>query len=552
MKTDAFASPGPTIPRRPHFARATPSGQSVEQHSVRVRRPFDFVDSSALTLTSAPARPGIAGTSYDTAWLASVPGDVAGTSRFPTALQWLVDHQYPDGSWGGHLRYEHDRIISTLAALAPIAQFGRHSVDQDAVAKGTRYLWTHSHLLRSEPLELVATELLLPALADRARKAGISVPPTMNVYTSQRAEKLRLIPLDALYSSQTTAAHSLEFLGDDADRARLPRTLGANGGVGNSPAATAYYYAQTRDPRALVYLENCRDEAGGIMVPVLSPCESFELLWSAYHLFLAGIPVERILTPAERSSIARKLRSGGVSLSDSFPISDADDTAVALTLLGDLDGPPQTEALQAFAMPDGHFASFPYERHASVGVNLHVLQALARCREYPDREATLDRTLRYVVSQQIDEMYWLDKWHLSPYYATAHALCCLRDLDPRRAKIAAPSLSGAREWIRATQNSDGSWGFYGQSTAEETAYAVLALAASASGTFDPMDWLCCNRGIAFLRAALGADWAFDETSYPELWIDKCLYVPSLVVQSVIEAAFVAFARHTGERGQKSA
>ena len=53
-----------------------------------------------VDLLGAPAaRPGIAGTAYDTAWLASVSSDAdPRLPRFPAALQWLADHQLPDGS----------------------------------------------------------------------------------------------------------------------------------------------------------------------------------------------------------------------------------------------------------------------------------------------------------------------------------------------------------------------------------------------------------------------------------------------------------------------
>src|SRR4051812_36520745 len=103
---------------------------------------------TAHALRSQAPRPGIEGTAYDTAWLASVPGlDDRRGSQFPTALQWLVEHQHPDGSWGGPVRYEHDRILTTLAALAPLATFGRRAEDRDSVEDGTRYLWQHGHRL---------------------------------------------------------------------------------------------------------------------------------------------------------------------------------------------------------------------------------------------------------------------------------------------------------------------------------------------------------------------------------------------------------------------
>src|SRR4051794_26319953 len=171
------------------------------------------------TLLQAPnARPGIAGVAYDTAWLAGVPDAVdRRSSRFPTSLHWLADHQHADGSWGSAVRYEHDRILCTLAALAPLARFGRREEDRRAVEAGTRYLWQHGHLLGREPVELVGFELLLPTLVDRARAAGVAVPPHLDIYARERARKLELIPDQALYSPRTTVVHSLEFLGEQAD-----------------------------------------------------------------------------------------------------------------------------------------------------------------------------------------------------------------------------------------------------------------------------------------------------------------------------------------------
>src|SRR5579859_1925288 len=274
----------------------------------------------ARRLLGQPAqRPGIAGTAYDTAWLASVPDpDDRRAPRFPAALQWLVDHQWADGSWGGELRYVHDRILSTLAALAPLATFGRRAEDHACLAAGTRYLWQHGHLLSKEPVELVGFELLLPALVARAKQSGIAVPPQLDIYGAQRAEKLRLIPPSMLYSARATVVHSLEFLGDQADRAGLESAQGSNGALGNSPAATAFFLAQHENPRALAYLQECVVRSGGVMAPVLHPCETFELLWAAYHLFLAGVPAAQLLNPTERAALGRDLRAGGVSLSATF------------------------------------------------------------------------------------------------------------------------------------------------------------------------------------------------------------------------------------------
>jgi len=262
------------------------------------------------------------------------------------------------------VRYEHDRILSTLAALTPLARFGRQQARvQAAIQAGTRYLWQHGHRLAHEPMELVGFELLVPTLVQRAQQAGIAMPPHLDIYGPQRAEKLRLIPPALLYSPQVTVVHSLEFLGADADLSRLATAQSHNGSIGNSPAATAFFLEQSNQPSAQTYLEACLARDGGATVPVLQPCELFELLWAAYHLHLAGVPATRLLSMTERRALQRALQAGGVSLSPSFPIPDADDTAVALLLLQHLGETVDPGILQAFATRNGDFASFPYERH---------------------------------------------------------------------------------------------------------------------------------------------------------------------------------------------
>src|ERR1700674_1313189 len=111
-------------------------------------------------LGDSELRRGLPGTAYDTAWLATIPSALdASVPRYPQALTWIEKHQRPDGSWGGDLRYEHDRVISTLAALVALATYERTARRQNCLARGVQYLWRNGHLLASEPTELVGFEL---------------------------------------------------------------------------------------------------------------------------------------------------------------------------------------------------------------------------------------------------------------------------------------------------------------------------------------------------------------------------------------------------------
>jgi hypothetical protein len=267
---------------------------------------------------------------------------------------------------------------------------------------------------------------------------------------------------------------------------------------------------------------------------VLHPCETFELLWTAYHLFIGGTPSTRLFRPEERRHLLQALRTtGGVSLSPSFPIPDADDTAVALLLLHDLGERVDPSVLKAFQAADGSFVSFPYERHSSVGVNVHVLHALARVPGYPDPDIAIEAIVDYLADQH-NGLYWLDKWHISPLYATSHVLVALRDLPEQHARAATTMVERSREWLRQSQNADGSWGFYGQPTAEETAYGLLGLAAD--NQLSQRDVARCAAAAAYLE-----HWRTAGTSHPPLWIDKCLYLPPLIVDAAVDAALDRFA-----------
>jgi halimadienyl-diphosphate synthase len=496
----------------------------------------------ADALGDPAARPILTVSAYDTAWLASLRSPSAATPRFPRTLDWLVRNQRADGSWGGDVRYEHDRIISTLAALAALGSGGDSSIHQTCLHAGNEYLWRHGERLTSEPVELFGFELLLPALIERAQDVDIVVPPHLDVYKREREAKLRLIPPELLYSSRSTVAHSLEFLGTHVQLAGLQRAQGPNGSIGSSPAATAFYLSLTDDERAEAYLNECLDRSEVGAVPVLYPCETYELLWAAYHLFLAGEPVTALLRATERAALARDLAAGGVSLSPTFPIPDADDTAVALILLDQLGETVSAAVLERFALPDGHFASFPLERHPSVGVNLHVLHALLRVPGYPDQARVVERLVDYIVGAQRDDGYWLDKWHISLYYATAHALRVFAELPTSLTRRVERASWRARQWLWSSASGHGSWGFYGSETTEETALAILGLTASVA---DPGSIVRRIGGDAVRAIQVASDELHHENDAvaPPLWIDKNLYTSRLVVRSIVESALLALRQY---------
>jgi halimadienyl-diphosphate synthase len=232
------------------------------------------------------------------------------------------------------------------------------------------------------------------------------------------------------------------------------------------------------------------------------------------------------------------LSEGGVSLSSSFPAVDADDTAVALLLLSELGDTVDASVLQRFVTDDGHFASFPFERHPSIGVNAHVLHALVKASGYPGVGPAVTRLVEYMAELQLADGSWLDKWHVSPAYATCHALCVLAALPEPWASRTRGMLEAGANWMRSAQDLGGAWGCLGGPTLEETAYGLLALTRIDSRSGDLRHLAARRAAFEYLEEATRSE-PGRGPDYPPLWIDKCLYTPPRVVESAIIAAGLA-------------
>ncbi len=119
-------------------------------------------------------------------------------------------------------------------------------------------------------------------------------------------------------------------------------------------------------------------------------------------------------------------------------------------------------------------------------------------------------------------MYWFDKWHVSPYYSSSHAIIACLDYDTALAQSTV-------EWILNTQRPDGSWGYYFP-TAEETAYALQALSIWAKSK-GKIPHEAIRRGAAWLRDHM-------QPPYPALWIAKILFYSEWVIRAEILSALM--------------
>jgi len=209
----------------------------------------------------------------------------------------------------------------------------------------------------------------------------------------------------------------------------------------------------------------------------------------------------------------------GISSFGARSLVDADTSSIVHDVLAGFGRAVDVEAILSYE-EDRHFRTYPMEAAPSTNTNVHVLGALVRAGASAHRRR-VEKILAYLRQARLEGAYWRDKWHASPYYITAHAIIVGAGLDE---ELFTPAI----DWILRAQREDGSWGHQGAPTAEETAYALQALAT----------WKRDGRRVPPGVLERGAAWLREHQSgpHPPLWLMKSLYCPALVVRSAILSA----------------
>ncbi|MFV2086305.1 prenyltransferase/squalene oxidase repeat-containing protein [Micromonospora sp. LOL_021] len=493
------------------------------------------------------------------------------TARLVSLAPWLTGHrarvrhllasQQPDGSWGGPGGYALVPTLSAVEALlgvaaVPAAVRSTATSLPDATMRGL----TAAHRILAATTggtlpDTPAADLIVPALVDRinqrlrhrprppasdpAADAPLRLRGELDSGRLDAARRLsaggRPVPTKLLHAYETFA-HRAAPLGRPAVATVPAHPLAGSGTgrpagtVGGSPAATAAWLATIDPARTEVdpaparrYLETVVRVHHG-PVPCATPVAVFERAWVLTTLLRADVAV--LVPPELPGSLRAALTPAGAATGAGLP-PDADTTAVVLHCLALLGQPADPAVLLGFRAGD-HIATWPGEDGASVTTNAHALdtlQALRGGRRAADLDVLHRSISAWLCDQQQPDGSWQDRWHASPYYATA--ACALALSAAGTGARPAAAVLRAVDWVLRTQRPDGSWGRW-HGTAEETAYAVRILLATTDPPSERM-LRAARRGAAHLVPST-ADQG------PALWHDKDLYQPITVVAAEVVAA----------------
>ncbi|XP_037486909.1 syn-copalyl diphosphate synthase-like isoform X1 [Triticum dicoccoides] len=308
---------------------------------------------------------------YDTAFVALV-GDLDGGDgpQFPSSIDWIVQNQLPDGSWGESSFFLiQDRIMNTLACVVALTSWNLHV---DKCEKGLKFIRENMWRLaeQEEDWTLIGFEISFPSLLCMARDLGLDIPydhPALDAIYSQRNQKLSKIPLDILHSIPTTLLHSVEGM-VDLDWQRLLKLKCSDGSFRTSPAATARALKETGDLKCLKYIDEIVKKFDG-GAPCVYPVDLYERLWAVDRLTRLGI--SRHFTSEIKECLDftyrhwTQVEDDGLSHAGSCSAADIDDTAMGFRLLR-LNGYHVNPcALKKFEK-DGEFFCFPRQSSQSV------------------------------------------------------------------------------------------------------------------------------------------------------------------------------------------
>ncbi|XP_054816784.1 ent-copalyl diphosphate synthase 5-like [Prosopis cineraria] len=345
---------------------------SVMNEEIRTR-----VEAIRMKLESSKGEKTISPSAYTTSLVALVE-DVngSGAPHFPESLQWIIDNQLPDGSWGdAHTFLAYDRLICTLASVIALTHYNVHP---EKVEKGLKFFKENVNRLETENTGHMTCgfEVILPKLLDLGQSLKIDLPddfPTLKGILARRDAKLKRIPMEVLHSVPSTLLFSLEAI-PGLQWEKLQRVRSKDGSYLFCPSSTAFAFAESKDPHCLNYLNNVAQNFNG-GAPDSFPVDFFEPLWIVDRLERLGIA--RYFQPKIKEIldyVHRNWNERGIGWTRYSDLPDLDDTCMGFRLLR-LNGYDVSANVFKTFEKDGGFDCFPGQTDEGASVMFNFYRA---------------------------------------------------------------------------------------------------------------------------------------------------------------------------------
>ncbi|XP_054814454.1 ent-kaur-16-ene synthase, chloroplastic-like [Prosopis cineraria] len=196
---------------------------------------------------------------YDTAWVAMVASPSSSkTPLFPQTLNWLLENQQSDGSWG--LPHHHNLLIkdSLLSTLACVLALKQWNVGEQQTYKGLQYIESNIAATRDDKqYSPIGFDIIFSHLIESAQKLDLNLPlGGMHLESLMQKRELELKRgwEDNSEGWKAYLAYISEGLGKSQNWEMAMKYQRKNGSLFNSPATTASAFTHLNNTQCLDYL----------------------------------------------------------------------------------------------------------------------------------------------------------------------------------------------------------------------------------------------------------------------------------------------------------
>ncbi|KAI4323268.1 hypothetical protein L6164_022888 [Bauhinia variegata] len=231
--------------------------------------------------------------SYDTAWVATIPSPTSPhVPFFPQCLNWLLDNQLKDGSWGlpdHNPLLMKDTLLSTLACVLALKQWG---TGEEQISRGLQFIESNFSSVSDEKLcSPIGFDIIFPALIECSVNLGINLPvdsTKLEAMIHQRELELQRGCQNNSEGWRAYLAYVSEGIGKSEDWQMVIKYQRKNGSLFNSPATTAAAFKHLKNADCLNYIKMVLEKFGAA-VPTVYPLDIYAHLCMIDNLQKLGI-----------------------------------------------------------------------------------------------------------------------------------------------------------------------------------------------------------------------------------------------------------------------
>ncbi|GMH02876.1 hypothetical protein Nepgr_004715 [Nepenthes gracilis] len=219
---------------------------------------------------------------YDTAWVAMVPSpNSPGRPCFPGSINWILENQQRDGSWG--LPDRHPLLIkdSLMSTLACVLALRRWCVGEGQMTKGLDFIGSSfASALDEKQQSPIGFDIIFPAMIVDAIKMDINfhlAQEDIEAILHKKDLELKRVHGKSSVARNFYLAYVSEGLGKLQDWDMVMAYQRKNGSLLNSPSTTAAALSHLENSGCHDYLSSVLQQFGNA-VPTVCPIDIYAKL----------------------------------------------------------------------------------------------------------------------------------------------------------------------------------------------------------------------------------------------------------------------------------